>query len=132
MNYYALVSRSLIALLFVVAGIQKIMAFKQTSGFIATLVPASLAMIVTVLVIVIEIVVALAFAWGYRVCLMGWILAGFTVLATVLVHRDFSVGPNMIMSLKNLAIVGGLLLASAGCGCGTCPASKAKHGHHEG
>ena len=124
MNYYALVSRSLIALLFVVAGVQKMLAFQQTSGFIGTLVPASLATIVTVLIIVIEIPVALAFAWGYRTCVMGWILAVFTALTVILVHRDFSVGPNMIMALKNIAIIGGLLLASSGCGCGSCPGSK--------
>lgn len=141
MNHYALVSRSLIALLFVVAGIQKMLAFEQTAGFIATLVPAPLATIVTALVIVIEIPVALAFAWGWRTCIMGWILAGFTLVATLLVHRDFSVGPNMIMALKNLAVMGGLLLATSGCGCGSCPGSKdctcgvcdgckKKSGHH--
>ncbi|MDQ5962330.1 MAG: putative oxidoreductase [Patescibacteria group bacterium] len=137
MNYYALIARSLIALLFVIAGIQKAMNFEQTSGFVATLVPASLADIVTALVIVIEVPVALAFAWGWRTCTMGSILAGFTALATLLAHRDFSVGANMIMALKNIAIIGGIMLALPSCDCGICPPSKKsshnhEHTHHQG
>lgn len=124
MNYYSLAARSLIALLFVVAGVQKAMNFEQTSGFIGTLVPASLADIVTALVIVIEVPIALAFAWGWRTCATGSVLAGFTALATLLAHRDFSVGANMIMALKNISIIGGIMLAVPACDCGSCFGKK--------
>lgn len=134
MNYYALAARSLIALLFVVAGIQKAMNFEQTSGFVGTLVPSSLADIITALVIVIEVPVALAFAWGWRTWLMGWTLAGFTLLATLMVHRDLQAGANMIMALKNLAVIGGIMLAIGGkdgsCVCGVCDDCKKRSGHH--
>ena len=128
MNNYSLASRSLIALLFVVAGIQKAMHFSDTSLAIASVgVPASLAPIVTALVILIEVPVALAFAWGYMTCIMGWTLVAFTVLVTIFVHRDFSIGVNMIMALKNLAIIGGIMVAVGGCDCGKCPIKVKDH-----
>lgn len=125
---YACVSRALIALLFVVAGVQKVMSFDGITGFIGSLPPFAgmgspvLAMIVSVLVIIIEIPVALAFAWGYRICTTGMILIGFTVLATVLVHNNLP--GDMVMILKNIAIIGGILAAMGQCSCGKCPMGK--------
>ncbi len=124
-NYYGLVSRSLIALLFVVAGVQKLTSFEATAGFVGSL-GVPLPLIATALVIVIEIPVALLFAWGYKTKEMGWVLAGFTVLATILAHRDFAQGMNMLMALKNIAIVGGIMAAiDCSCGCTTCDVKKA-------
>lgn len=125
---YAFISRSLIALLFVVAGVQKAMSFSGITGFIGSLPPFAgigspvLAMIVTALVIIIEIPVALAFAWGYRLCTTGMILIGFTVIATVLVHNNLP--GDMVMILKNIAVIGGILGATTMCGCGKCPMGK--------
>lgn len=122
---YALISRSLIAVLFVFAGIQKLMNFTGTSGFIGSLPGMSvpmLATLVTVVVIIIEIPVALAFAWGYKLCTTGMILIGFTVLATILVHNNLP--GDMVMILKNIAIIGGILGAVTMCGCGKCPMGK--------
>ena len=122
MNYYSLASRSLIALLFVVAGVQKAMNFGDATGAITSIgIPAGIAALVTALVIIIEVPVALAFAWGYMTCIMGWILVAFTALTVLLVHRDISNGMNMIMALKNVAIIGGIMLAVHGCDCGKCP-----------
>ena len=126
---YSLLSRSLIALLFVVAGYQKLTGFAGTSGYVGSLVGVSsgmLAMILTALVIVIEIPVALAYAWGYRVCITGGILVAFTIVTTVLAHRDFSVGMNMIMALKNIAIIGGILATTGLCSCNRCSAIEGK------
>jgi putative oxidoreductase len=114
---YHFVSRSLIALLFVVAGIQKITGFTGTSGYVGSL-GVPFPVIATILVIIIEVPVALAFAWGYKTCATGMILAGFTALATLLAHRDFSQGQNMIMALKNIAIIGGIVAVITQCNCG--------------
>lgn len=114
---YALVSRSLIALLFVLAGVQKAMDFTQTSGFLASL-NIPLATLATLIVIIIEIPVALAFAYGYKVRETGYILIGFTVLATALVHPKIF-GQDMVMALKNIAIIGGIMSAIA-CTCTNC------------
>lgn len=117
---YALTSRILIALLFVVAGVQKIIGFQMMTGYIGSL-GVPLPVIATALVIIIEIPVAIAFAYGYRVCTMGLILIGFTALTTLLVHRNISDGTNMVMALKNIAIIGGILAAIKACDCGNCP-----------
>ncbi len=124
MKYYGLIARSLIALLFVVAGVQKLMDFNGITGFIGSLtvfsvhlpVPALLA----VLVVAIEIPVALLFAYGYKIKEMSWILGVFTVITTLLVHNDFSQGANMVMALKNIAIIGGIMLAAKCADCSTC------------
>ena len=116
---YALLSRVLIALLFVVAGIQKMMGFNEVVAYIGSL-GVPLPMIATIIVILIEVPVALAYAYGYRVCITGGILVGFTVLATILAHRDFSIGANMVMALKNIAIIGGILATTGVCSCQRC------------
>jgi putative oxidoreductase len=116
---YAFVSRSLIALLFVFAGVQKLMEFSGMTTYIGSL-GVPLATIVTALVIVIEIPVALAFAWGYRVCAMGSILIGFTILTILVVHHDLNVASNIMMALKNIAIIGGIMATIQACGCEKC------------
>lgn len=121
---YSTVSRALIALLFVVAGVQKIMQFSGTSGFIGSL-GVPMPVIATALVIIIEVVVALMFVFCRKsLCMSGSVLIAFTILATLLVHRDFAVGQHMTMALKNIAIIGGIMLAMTGCGCGKCPMGK--------
>ena len=124
---YACVSRSLIALLFVIAGVNKLMDFTNTAGYIGSL-GLPLPVIATLLVILVEIPVALAFAWGYKTRETGYTLIAFTVLATILVHRDIS-GPmgqiNMLMALKNIAVVGGIMSAIA-CVCGDCTVHSKK------
>jgi putative oxidoreductase len=111
MKYYGTIARSLIALLFVVAGIQKLTGFEGTVGYVGSL-GVPLATIATVIVIFIEIVVALLFAYGYKVKEMGYILIAYVVLTILIAHRDFSQGANMVMALKNIAIIGGLMLAA--------------------
>ena len=119
----ALISRSLIALLFVVAGVQKIMNFADTSGYIGSLgIPVP--MVATILVILVEVPVALLFAWGYKVRHTGYVLIAFTVLATLLVHKNYF-GSDMVMVLKNIAIIGGIV-SCVGCLCGSCSMDK-KH-----
>lgn len=115
---YALVSRSLIALLFVFAGIGKVMgfaAFASSLGQMGVPVP----MLGALVAVIIEIPVALAFAYGYKTKETGYALIGFTLLATLIAHRDFSNQMNVIMTLKNLSIVGGIMAAVA-CSCATC------------
>jgi putative oxidoreductase len=123
---YPLLSRILIALLFVVAGVQKAIGFAATSAYIGTLLPmgAMIAMVIAALVIIVEVPVALAYAWGYRVCYTGGALVVFTILATVLVHRNVTdpvQGPmQLVMALKNIAIIGGILATTGTCSCNRC------------
>ncbi len=119
-----LISRVLIALLFVVAGVQKLMNFQGAVGMM----PASLPMptLVAILVILIEVPVALLYAWGYKVRFTGGLLVLFTLLTIVFVHSDFSNGMNMVMALKNLAIIGGILATTGACSCNRCDVLTSK------
>jgi putative oxidoreductase len=121
---YALVSRSLIAFLFVFAGVGKIMGFSAfTTGLGQMNIPAP--MLAALIVIIIEVPIALLFAYGYKVKETGYALIAFTVLATVLVHRDITNQINVLMALKNISIIGGIMAAIA-CTCGTCEVHKTK------
>jgi putative oxidoreductase len=110
MKNYGTIARSFIALLFVVAGYMKVTAFASTAGYIGSL-GVPMPTLATLIVILIEIPVALAFAYGYKVRETGYALIAFVVLTTLLAHRDFAAGDNMLMALKNLAIIGGIMLA---------------------
>lgn len=125
MKYLPVVSRSLIALLFVVAGIQKLMSFTMTVGYVDSL-GVPLATVATALVILIEVPIALLFAFGYKKCLTGSILAGFVLITTLLAHNDWSNSVNMIMTLKNIAIIGGILAIIGTCDCEKCPTNEEK------
>ncbi len=100
------------------------MDFQNTAGFIGSL-GVPLPLIATLFVILIEIPVALAFAWGYKTKETGYTLIAFTVLATLLAHRDIF-GADMVMALKNVAIIGGIMSAIA-CMCGDCTVHSKKH-----
>ncbi len=113
-NYLTL-SRYLIALLFVVAGIGKIANFNSMVSMMSSNFGA-LATVVTILVIVIEIPVAIAYAYGkWKGNYMNYVLIAFTIAATVMIHLIPSVqaqgmiGLTDVNVLKNLAIIGGLI-----------------------
>lgn len=128
---YALISRVLIALLFVVAGVGKAMHFGPTvDGFTSMNVPmASVAVVIAILV---EIPVAILFAIGYKTKVTGAILATFTAAATLIAHRDWGNPLDIMhiaqtMALKNIAIIGGILAAiKCTCACDSCKTCKAE------
>lgn len=108
--------RVLIALLFVVAGWGKLTGF---AGAVAMVAAAGFPMpqLMTVLAIVFELGGGLMLLTGFHVRLASRMLVVFTVIATLAYHTDFSQQVNMIMFLKNLAIIGGLLyVCKAGAG----------------
>ncbi len=119
---YALVSRVLIALLFVLAGVGKLTNFAKTVSDIGGL-GVPFPELAAIIVILIEIPVALAFAYGYKTRITGWILIAFTALATILVHGNIGDQTQMTAALKNVAIIGGIL-AAIKCTCDDC----VKHG----
>jgi putative oxidoreductase len=105
------VSRLFIGALFIFAGVDKLRTFEATSGYIdSVLGTGSATPVVTGLVIFVEIVVAAVYIWGkYKRDTCAYILIAFTALATVIFHNNFQIPLNVIMSLKNLAIIGGLI-----------------------
>lgn len=102
-----LAGRILLGHIFLLAGINKISAYEGTAGYMEAMgVPGAL----LPLVIILEIVGGLALIIGFKTKWAALALAGFTVIAAVLFHADFSDQTQMILFMKNWAITGGLLL----------------------
>jgi putative oxidoreductase len=113
-----LIGRILIAALFLVAGVGKAMSFAGTAGYMAKLgfpVPE----VMTALAIVVEAGGAILLIVGWKTRWVALGLAIFVVIATLAAHRFWDipdVGQMMnqrTQFLKNLSIIGGLLLLSA-------------------
>lgn len=102
-----LAGRVLLGHIFLLAGINKISGYEGTAGYMEAMgVPGML----LPLVIILEVVGGLALIVGFKTKWAAAALAGFTVLAAVLFHADFSDQTQMILFMKNWAITGGLLL----------------------
>jgi putative oxidoreductase len=112
-----LIGRLLIAALFIVSGIWKITHFPTTAAYMVRIgMPSGEA--AAVLAIVIELIGGLLLAIGWRQRWTAILLAGFVLVATGFAHRFWEVDParffgEMNNFLKNLAIVGGLLILAA-------------------
>jgi putative oxidoreductase len=112
-----LLSRLLLAGVFIVFGIRKLMAVAGTTGYFAKL-GLPMPEVLVWLVILVEIGGGVLLVVGWRTRLMAWILAGFVVLATAAAHRywEFDAAqyvPQLTNFMKNLAIIGGLLMVAA-------------------
>ena len=112
-----LVGRLLLASLFIVSGIWKITHFPTTAAYFNRIgMPIGEA--AAVLAIIIELGGGILLAIGWRRRLLAWFFAGFVVVATVLGHRFWEADPARLFGelnnfLKNLAIIGGLLILAA-------------------
>ena len=116
-NASALIGRVLIAAIFIPAGISKIGGFEGTVGYIAS-VGLPLATAGAIVAIVIEVVAGAALLVGYRTKQAALVLALFTLVATVLFHNFWAMPADQafmqqLMFMKNIAVVGGLLVVAA-------------------
>lgn len=124
-----LVGRILIAFMFMQSGYGKLTDLTGTAGYIASGgLPNSTAL--AGLTGVFELVAGLAILIGFKARWAALVLAAFTLVASFLYHRYWTVPADqqMIMQLlfmKNIAIVGGLLvIAALGAGPASVDARK--------
>lgn len=108
------VARVLLALVFVLAGFSKLGGLDGTAAYIASK-GLPMAWALALLTALLEVVAGLALAVGYRARLAALALALFTLLATVLFHNFWAMPADQaqvqqLMFMKNLSIVGGLLM----------------------
>ncbi|MCQ8895256.1 DoxX family protein [Limnobacter humi] len=116
-NPLAVIARILLALMFVLAGFDKLTHFSGTVGFIGSAglpVPEVLAAIT----LTVEIVGGLALITGIQARLAGFVLAGFTLLASITFHNFWAVPADQayvqqLLFMKNISVAGGLLLVAA-------------------
>ncbi len=106
-----LLGRIMIALIFILAGVGKIMDPAGTAGYMESMGVPSILLWPTVLL---EILGGIAIIIGYKTGWAAFALAAFSVAAAVLFHADFGDKMQMILFMKNIALAGGLLLLTAG------------------
>jgi putative oxidoreductase len=120
-DVFNLLGRLLIVALFLPAGLSKLTGFESTVGYFDSLgIPlATLAVVVT---IVIEVVGSIALLLGFQTRLAAFVLAVFTLAATMIGHAYWAAPADQafvqqLMFFKNIAVVGGLFaLVAAGAG----------------
>jgi len=101
------IARILMAQIFLLAGISKIGAYAGTQGYMDSMgVPGAL----LPLVIALEIGGAVALIVGFQTRWVALALAGFSGISAIIFHANFADQMQMIMFMKNWAIVGGLIL----------------------
>lgn len=103
-------ARILIGLLFIMAGIGKLMNAEGTAQYIESVTP--LPGILAMPTGAFELVAGLVLAAGRFTRITAYALAGFTALATVLFHNQLGDQTQLTMALKNLAIIGGLSMVA--------------------
>jgi putative oxidoreductase len=105
-KYNNLAARVLMALIFLMSGLSKIGGFEATQGYMESVgVPGMLLPVV----IIVEVAAAIALIVGWKVRYSAYALAAFTLVAALIFHSNFADQMQMIMFMKNIAMVGGLL-----------------------
>ena len=129
-NPLSLIGRLLLALLFLPAGLMKITGFAATVGYIGS-VGLPLPQLAAVLAIVVEVAGGLALIAGFGTRFAALALALFTLVASFLFHNFWAMPAEQVMMqqlmfMKNIAVVGGLLvLAAHGAGAFSVDAKRA-------
>ncbi|MGG6298185.1 DoxX family protein [Leptolyngbya sp. AN02str] len=108
-SYLPLVARIFLAVLFVWSGIGKIMDPAGTQAYMAQA-GMPLTQFFLVGAIVLELLGALSLLLGYKAQWGAIALIVFTALATLIFHTNLADSLQQIMFLKNIAIIGGLLM----------------------
>ncbi|HEY9658934.1 MAG TPA: DoxX family protein [Allocoleopsis sp.] len=108
-NYIPLIARILLAALFLWSGIGKILNPAGTQQYMASH-GMPLTGLFLIAAIVIELGGGLSLLLGYKPRIGALALAVFLVVATLIFHTNLSDSIQQIMFLKNLSILGGLLM----------------------
>lgn len=116
-TYAGPVGRVLLALIFLTSGVGKLFAFAGTAQYMASMgMPAP--SVFLVVAIIIEVLGALSVIVGFKARCGAAALIVFTVVATAVFHQFWTLEGmerqiQMIMFMKNLSMIGGLLLVIA-------------------
>ena len=114
----ALIGRVLLVFLFIYSGFNKIFGFQGTEAAIASK-DVPLPAIATIIAIVVECVGGAMIAFGWKARWAALAVIAFTLVATILFHNFWAmtdpaaISSNKINFLKNIAVIGGLLLVFA-------------------
>ncbi|HEX5644906.1 MAG TPA: DoxX family protein [Erythrobacter sp.] len=108
----ALTGRLLIAVIFILAGANKLTDPAGTIGYIAS-VGLPLPQVAYGGAVALELIGGILLVAGYRTRLVALALAGFSLAAALLFHANLGDQNEFIHFFKNLALAGGLLQVAA-------------------
>ena len=113
----ALVGRILLGLIFVLSGFEKLTDFPGTAGYIASK-GLPMAQVLAALSVAIELGGGILLAVGWKARWAALVLFLFTIPITLVFHNFWAMtgadaAMNKIQFLKNVSIMGGMLLAAA-------------------
>lgn len=111
-KYTPLVARTFLAIIFLNSGIGKLADFAGTQQQIASA-GLPLAAVVTVFTIAFQLLGGAALILGYKARIGSILLLLFLIPATLVFHNPLVDPSQMTQFLKNLAIIGGLLMVTA-------------------
>jgi putative oxidoreductase len=111
-RFTSFAGRILLSLIFIMSGVGKLADHAGTVGYISS-VHAPMPEVAYWIAVVVEVGFGLALLVGYSARLAAFGLAVFTLAAAFLFHNNFADQIQMIMFLKNITIIGGLLLVVA-------------------
>lgn len=110
-NITMLTGRIMLAMVFIMAGFSKLgagyagtQAYMESAGLPGLLLPA---------VIALEVLGGIAILVGFQTRAVALMLAGFTLLASILFHSDFNQQMQMILFMKNIGLIGGFMVLVA-------------------
>lgn len=102
-----LISRILLSVLFIVAGYGKITGYEGTAAYMASMHVPSFFL---PLVILLELGGGLAIVFGFLTRFTSLFISGFTIIAAVIFHNNFSDDMQQLMFMKDMSIAGGFLI----------------------
>ena len=112
-----LIGRILVSVIFLFSGFGKLTSFSASAAFLASKhFPIPSAMLVGA--IIVEIIGGLCLVFGFHTRIAAFIMFLYLIPATLVFHNFWALqgaarGDNEIHFLKNIAIMGGLLMVSA-------------------
>jgi putative oxidoreductase len=107
-NFYPLIGRILVSVIFLISGINKIFNFGGTQQYME-MNGMPLTAIFLIAAIIIEVLGAIAIILGYKAKWAALILVIFMIPTTLIFHSNFGDPMQQIQFLKNLAMIGGLI-----------------------
>lgn len=108
-----LVGRIFLSLMFILAGYAKLTAVAGTAAWFESL-GLPLPTVTTVVSGLVEVIGGLAILVGFQTRIAAIVIALFAAGATLVAHMDFADQMQQLLFMKNLAVIGGLLVLAAG------------------
>ena len=109
--YLTLIGRVLLGLMFLVSGVHKIADPHGTQQYMIMMGMTWMTTLFYIGAVAVEVAGSLSLLLGYRARAVGWLLFLFMIPTTLIFHANFGDPNQMIHFLKNVSIMGGLLLA---------------------